>query len=78
MVVVNRTQRPSPCLGRVGVHDSLSGPAQSSHVLRPVALQFDLLEPFLEASVAAVAHYACSIATEVYHQLLGQDFHLLD
>jgi hypothetical protein len=47
-------------------------------VLRPVALQRDLLEPFQEASVAAVARYACSIATEVYHQFLGQDFHLLD
>jgi hypothetical protein len=47
-------------------------------MLRPVALQLDLLEPFLEASAAAVAHCACSIATEVYHQFLVQDFHLLD
>ena len=44
MVVVGRTRRPSPCLGRVGIHDRLSGPAPSSRVLRPVALQLDLLE----------------------------------
>ena len=41
-------------------------------------LTLDLLEPFLGASVAAIAHHVCSVATEVYHQLLGQDLHLLD
>ena len=78
MVVVSRTQRPSPCLGRVGIHDSLSGPAQSSRVLRPVVLQLDFLEPFPEASSVAIARHVCSVATEVYHQFLGQDLHLRD
>ena len=31
-----------------------------------------------EASPAAVAHRGCSVATEAYHQFLGQDLHLLD
>ena len=46
-----RKQRPD----RVGVHDSLSGPARSSHALRPVVLQLDCIELCPEASSAAVA-----------------------
>jgi hypothetical protein len=41
-------------------------------------LQLDLLEPCPEASAVAITPHVCSVATEVYHQLLGQDFHLLD
>src|SRR6516162_11313155 len=42
---IDRTQPPSPWLRRVGIHDSLSGLAQSSRVLRPVELRLDFLEP---------------------------------
>jgi hypothetical protein len=48
-------------------------------MLRPVAWQIRLSRTLCpEASTAAVTHHACSVATEVYHQFLGQDFHLLD
>ena len=47
-------------------------------MLRPVALQLDFLEPCPEASAVAVTHHACSVTTEVHHQFLGQDLHLLD
>jgi hypothetical protein len=50
----------------------------SSLALRPVTLQLDSLEPRPEASSVAIAPHVCSVATEVYHQFLGQDFHLLD
>jgi hypothetical protein len=78
MVVMSPTRRPSPWLGRVGVHDSLSGPAQSSLALRPVALRLDSSNLCPEASRLAVARRTRSVATEAYHQFLGQDFHLLD
>ena len=47
-------------------------------MLRPVTLQFDLIEPCSEASAAAVARRVGSVATEGYRKFLGQDLHLLD
>lgn len=47
-------------------------------MLRPVALQSDSLERVPEASAATVTRRVCSVATEVHHQFLGQDLHLLD
>jgi hypothetical protein len=54
---VDWTRRPSPCLGRVGVHDSLSGPAQSSRVLRPAELRLDSLS----GGFKHVSHLSCSL-----------------
>jgi len=76
---LDRIRRPSPCLGRVGIHDSLSGPAQSSLALWPAKLQPDFLGLLSgRLRTAQLPKPLAPVATGVYHQLPGQDFHLQD
>ena len=50
----------------------------TDYVLDEMITRLFSRRPFPEASAVAVTHHVCSVATEVYHQLLGQDLHLLD
>ena len=47
-------------------------------MLRPVTLQLDLLEPLSGGFSRGDCSPRLLRATQVYHQFLGQDLHLLD
>jgi len=74
-----RTRRPSPMSRRVGTRDSVSRPAQGSLSLGPQACQPSQGRQLSgRLGHAPLPVHSPPVATEVYRQLLRQDFHLLE
>lgn len=70
--------QPSPCLGRVGLRNSLSGPARCSHMLRPTIPLTAFRRLCLPGSHGFVTSTMAGIAPRLGRPLPGQDFHPLD